>query len=358
MAFEGTGMKVAITGATGNTGTSLIRALENELRVTSIVGIARRLPELRAPKVTWRQADVVTDDLVSLFRGCDVVVHLAWLIQPSRDLKVLHATNVEGSRRVFEAAVAAGVGSLVYASSIGAYSPGPKDDSGVNESWPTEGVQSSFYSRHKAETERILDEVERANPRLRVVRLRPGLIFKREAASGIRRLFFGPLLPGKLLRRSLIPFVPDIDDLRFQVVHSYDAGEAYRLAIVKGVRGAFNVAAEPVMDPAALAELLGAKLVKVPPGALKRGADLTWRLHLQPTPSGWLDMALQVPVMDTTRARTELGWRPRFDAADAILDLMDGFQDGAGIETPPLDPRTGGPGRLRELLTRVGGSSR
>ena len=351
-------MKVAITGATGNAGTSLIRALENELRVTSIVGIARRLPELRAPKVTWRQADVVTDDLVSLFRGCDVVVHLAWLIQPSRDLKVLHATNVEGSRRVFEAAVAAGVGSLVYASSIGAYSPGPKDDAGVDESWPTEGVQSSFYSRHKAETERILDEVERANPRLRVVRLRPGLIFKREAASGIRRLFFGPLLPGKLLRRSLIPFIPDIDDLRFQVVHSYDAGEAYRLAIVKGVRGAFNVAAEPVMDPAALAELLGAKLVKVPPGALKRGADLTWRLHLQPTPSGWLDMALQVPVMDTTRARTELGWRPRFDAADAILDLMDGFQDGAGIETPPLDPRTGGPGRLRELLTRVGGTSR
>ena len=191
-----------------------------------------------------------------------------------------------------------------------------------------------------------------------MVRLRPGLIFKREAASGIRRLFFGPLLPGKLVRQSLIPFIPDIDGLRFQVVHSYDAGEAYRLAIIRGVRGAFNIAAEPMMDPAGLAELLGARLVKMPASVLRGGADVTWRLHLQPTPAGWLDMALQVPIMDTTRARTELAWKPRFDAADAILDLMDGFQDGAGIETPPLDPKTGGPGRIRELLTRVGGTSR
>ncbi|HYO60541.1 MAG TPA: NAD-dependent epimerase/dehydratase family protein, partial [Actinomycetota bacterium] len=343
------GLKVAITGATGNVGTSLIKALQNEPRVGSIVGIARRQPESRAPKVTWRPADIVTDDLVRLFEGCDVVVHLAWLIQPSRDLRILHATNVEGSRRVFEAAAAAGVPSLVYASSIGAYSPGPKDDAGVDESWPTEGVPSSFYSRHKAETESMLDRFERDNPRIRVVRLRPGLIFKRESAAEVRRLFFGPLLPGTLLRRSLIPFVPDIDELRFQVVHSLDVGEAYRLAIVKGVSGAFNVATDPVMDPARLGELLGARPVKVPARLLKIGADVTWKLRLQPTPSGWLDMALQVPVMDTTRARTELGWKPRFDAGDAILELLEGLREGAGMDTPPLDPKAGGPGRIKEL---------
>lgn len=351
-------MKVAVTGATGNVGTSLIRALQNEPRVTSIVGIARRQPEIRIPKVTWRRADVVTDDLVRVFGGCDVVVHLAWLIQPSRDLRILHATNVEGSRRVFEAAAAAGVPSLVYASSIGAYSPGPKDDAGVDESWPTEGVASSFYSRQKAETESILDAFERSNPRMRVVRLRPGLIFKRESAAEIRRLFFGPFLPGTLLRRSLIPVLPDIDALRFQVVHSYDVGEAYRLAVVKGVSGAFNVATRPVMDMKRLGELLGARPVKVPPRLLKLGADVTWKLRLQPTPSGWIDMALQVPIMDTTRARTELGWTPRFDAADAILELMEGLREGAGMDTPPLDPKAGGRGRVRELLTRVGGASR
>jgi UDP-glucose 4-epimerase len=352
------GMKVAITGATGNVGTSLIRSLQNEPRVTQIVGIARRRPAIQVPKVTWRQADVVTDDLVRVFDGCDVVVHLAWLIQPSRDLRILRATNVDGSRRVFEAAAAAGVPSLVYASSIGAYSPGPKDDAGVSESWPTEGVASSFYSRHKAETESILDAFERANPRMRVVRLRPGLIFKRESAAEVRRLFFGPLLPGSLLRRSLIPVVPDVEDLRFQVVHSYDAGEAYRLAVVKGVSGAFNVATGPVMDMKRLGDLLGARPIRVPPRLLKAGADLTWKLRLQPTPSGWVDMALEVPIMDTTRARTELGWKPRFDAGDAILELMEGLREGAGMDTPPLDPKAGGRGRVRELLTRVGGASR
>ncbi|HEX2195729.1 MAG TPA: NAD-dependent epimerase/dehydratase family protein [Actinomycetota bacterium] len=351
-------MKVAITGATGNVGTSLIRALQNDPTVGSIVGIARRQPEIRVPKVTWRRADVVTDDLVSIFQGCDVVVHLAWLIQPSRDLRILEATNVDGSRRVFEAAAAADVPSLVYASSIGAYSPGPKDDHGVDESWPTEGVPSSFYSRHKAATESLLDDFERRNPRIRVVRLRPGLIFKRESASEVRRLFFGPLLPGKLLRRNLIPFVPHVSDLRFQVVHSYDVGEAYRLAIVKGVDGAFNVATGPVMDMERLGDLLGARPISVPPRLLKIGADLTWKLRLQPTPSGWIDMALQVPIMDTTRARTELGWKPRYDAADAILDLMEGLREGSGMDTPPLNPRAGGPARVKELLTRVGGASR
>jgi nucleoside-diphosphate-sugar epimerase len=193
---------------------------------------------------------------------------------------------------------------------------------------------------------------------MRVVRLRPGLIFKRESAAEVRRLFFGPLFPGILLRRSWIPFVPDIDELRFQVVHSLDVGEAYRLAIVKGVSGAFNVATEPVMDPARLGELLGARPVKVPASVLRVGANVTWKLRLQPTPSGWLDMALQVPVMDITRARTELGWKPRFDAGDAILELMEGLREGAGMDTPPLHPKAGGRGRVRELLTRVGGTSR
>ncbi|MDQ3957150.1 MAG: NAD-dependent epimerase/dehydratase family protein [Actinomycetota bacterium] len=348
-------MRVAITGATGNVGTSLLRSLQADSGITSIVGIARRRPDLRMSKVTWQEADVVTDDLVSLFQGCDAVVHLAWLIQPSRDLDTLRAVNVEGSRRTFEAAAAAGVPALVYASSVGAYSPGPKDR-GVDETWPADGVESSFYSRHKAETESILDEVARQNPRMRVVRLRPALIFKRESASEVRRLFFGPLLPRKLMQRNLIPVIPDVEGLRFQVVHSLDIGEAYRLALVKDVRGAFNVATEPVMDMPRVADLLGAKLVPLPRGVLRTGADVTWRLHLQPTPAGWVDMALQVPIMDTTRARTELGWNPRFDAGDAILELLEGLRDGAGMDTPPLDPNAGGRFRWKELATGIGRS--
>jgi UDP-glucose 4-epimerase len=328
-------MRVVVVGATGNVGTSLVRTLSSEPAVTSVVGVARRRPEWQVPKVEWVAADVSRDDLSGPFAGADVVVHLAWLIQPSHRIDVLEATNVSGSKRVFRAAVDAGAGALVYASSIGAYSPGPKDPP-VDESWPTEGIGSSFYSRHKAATERMLDALEAEHPAMRVVRLRPGLIFKREAASGIRRLFLGRLLPPQLLRPSRLLVVPRTDRLVFQAVHTEDVAEAYRRVIVGDVRGAFNIAADPVLDPDELGRVLGARPVPVPSKLLRVGADLSWRAHVQPTPPGWVDLAVGVPVMDTTRARRELGWQPTHTSGEALLELLDALADRAFGPTPAL----------------------
>jgi UDP-glucose 4-epimerase len=353
-------MRVVVLGASGNAGTSVLAALAHEERVEEVIGVARRIPKASFEKVSWRSADISdpNTELAGLMRGADCVVHLAWLIQPSRDESITHATNVEGSQRVFEAAAKAGVPAIVYASSVGAYAPGPKDRA-VDETWPTTGIPSSFYARHKAAVERILDSFEAANPDIRVVRLRPGLIFKRSAATGIRRLFAGPLLPSPLVRRDLIALIPRHPRLVFQAVHSLDVGEAYRLAIVRDdAHGAYNVAADPVLDPPELARILGARTVPVPAKLLRAAADVTWRLRLQPTSPGWLDMGLAVPVMDTSRARNELGWNPRHSAADALLELLDGMRDGAGVQTPPLAPETSGPARVREVLTGVGRTSR
>ena len=347
-------MKVAVVGATGNVGSALLRALEHEERVREVVGIARRRPHTERPKVTWATADIATDDLEPVLAGADVVVHLAWLIQPSRDESVTRAVNVDGARRVFEAAARAGAGALVYASSVGAYSPGPKDRA-VDESWPTGGIKTSFYSRHKAEVESILDRFEAEHEHLRVVRLRPGLIFQREAASEVRRYFAGPLLPGPLVRRGLIPVVPRIDRLVFQAVHSDDVADAYRRVIAeREVRGAYNIAAEPVLDPDRLAEILHARTIPMSARVLRTLTDLTWRARLQPTPAGWLDLALGVPVMDTARARTELGWAPRRGADEALLELLDGIRHGAGAPLPPLDPEAGGRLRREEFTSGVG----
>ena len=349
-------MRIVVTGATGNVGTSLVAALGSDARVREIVGLARRLPELRSPRTTWVQADVLTAPLADLFRGADAVIHLAWLIQPSRDGALLEAVNVDGTRRVFEAAAAAGVGALVHASSIGAYSAGPVDVA-VDESWPTEGTPSSFYSRHKVAAERMLDGIEAANPELRVVRLRPALIFKREAASGIRRLFAGPLLPSPLVRPGLLPLLPLPAGLCVQGVHTADVAEAYQLvATDERARGAYNVAAEPVLDSATLARALEARAVQVPVGAVRAAADLSWRLRLQPTPAGWLDMGMAVPVMDTRRIRDELGWAPRHRADEALLELLEGIRQFAGAPTPPLEPRSGGLLRWREFASGVGRS--
>ncbi|MGN6586025.1 MAG: NAD-dependent epimerase/dehydratase family protein [Solirubrobacterales bacterium] len=346
-------MRVVVTGASGNVGTSVLEALGAEPQVTEIVGLARRVPEVEMPKVEWVGADVTRDALEPIFAGADAVVHLAWAIQPSRDESVTERINVEGSRRVFEATAAAKVPALVHASSVGAYSPGPKKRQ-VDESWPVEGIKTSFYSRHKAACESLLDELERRAPELRIVRLRPGLIFKAEAASEIRRLFAGPFVPGFLVRKQLIPLIPRVPRLRFQAVHSRDVGEAYRQAVVRDVHGAFNVAAEPEIGVEELCELFGARSFPLPAGALRGAAQLTWKLRLQPSPPGWIDLALGVPMMDTTRAREELGWEPTVASLDALDELLAGMRHAEGGPTPPLEPAAGGPMRVRELATGVG----
>ena len=347
-------MRIVVTGATGNVGTSLLEALVQDDEVDSVLGIARRLPQLTLPKVQWEAADVIQAPLADLFEGADAVIHLAWLIQPSHDREALRTTNVEGSGRVFDAVARARVPALVYASSVGAYSPGPKDTA-VDESWPTEGISTSFYAADKAAVEGLLDSFERAHPSVRVVRLRPGLIFKSTAGTEIRRLFAGPLVPRAAFRPAAIPFLPLPARLRFQAVHADDVAEAYRLAIVGSATGAFNIAAEPVLDSELLAQIVDARPVQVPAAVIRTLAAASWRVRLQPTPPGWFDLALSVPIMDVARAKRELGWSPRRGADDALEELLEGMRRGQGARTPPLDPASSGRLRANEFRTGIGG---
>jgi UDP-glucose 4-epimerase len=346
-------MRIVVVGATGNVGTSVLSALAEEPDVDTVLGVARRIPKLAFAKTDWVAADVVQSDLATLFRGADVVIHLAWLIQPGRDEAVTRAVNVDGSRRVFAAVKEAAVPALVYASSVGAYAPGPKRR--VDESWPTTGIATSFYSRHKAQVERLLDDFERDSPEIRVVRLRPALIFKRDAASEIRRLFVGPFLPSRLVREGLLPVLPLPRRLAVQAVHSLDVGDAYRLAALDdAAHGAFNIAAEPVLDATEFARVLGTRSVAIPERALRAAAAATYWMRLQPSEPGWVDLGLETPLLETERARVELGWTPRHDAREALRELVQGMHDRSGIDTPPLAPDAGGPMRARELLTGVG----
>jgi nucleoside-diphosphate-sugar epimerase len=347
-------VRVVVVGASGNVGTSVVEALAAEPEVTDVVGLARRRPAWEAPKTTWVEADVAADALVPHFRGAGAVIHLAWLFQPTHRPDVTWRANAVGSARLFQAVAEAHVPVLIYASSVGAYSPGPKDEPGVDETWPTHGFPLAAYSREKAYVERLLDTLEAQHPGIRVVRMRPGFIFKRESASEQRRLFAGPLLPGRLLRPGLIPVLPDVPNLRFQALHTADAAQAYRLALTLPVSGAFNLAAEPVVDGSRLAELLGARLQRVPAGALRVSLAAAWHLHLTPASPHLFELALALPVLNTRRAREELGWVPAHTSLDALSEFLQGLREGAGMETPPLDPRSGGPLRVREVLTATG----
>jgi nucleoside-diphosphate-sugar epimerase len=150
--------------------------------------------------------------------------------------------------------------------------------------------------------------------------------------------------------------VPDVKNLRFQAVHTDDVAEAYRLAAVGDARGPFNIAADPILGPPELADLFSARRLNLPPRLLRAITDVSWRLRLQPTPAGWIDMGLQTPLLDSTRARSELGWQPRHSSKHALVELLDGLREGTGFDTPPLSPETSGPLRSGEFGTGIGKS--
>lgn len=328
-------MRIVVTGASGNAGTALLLELgasgEHEL-----VGVSRRRPP-DAPPYSW--ADWVCTDiggpgaaeaLREAFAGADAVVHLAWLLQPQRDREVMRRVNQDGTAAVVDAAVRAGVAHLVHQSSVGTYAPG--HGKVVDETWPATGVQTSMYSRDKAAAERI---VSRAEDKLVVTRVRPGIIVQDAAASEVARYFLGPLIPNLLVRRSLLRFAPFPDALAFQAVHADDVASAIHLILREQAGGAFNVAAEPVIDRDVYREVFGGVGPPVAPRILRAAASATWHAHLQQTEPGWIDLAAQVPTMDVGRLRA-LGWSARKDAGEALGSFVDAIARSAGRPGPLL----------------------
>lgn len=343
-------MRVAVVGASGNAGTALLRRFSADATITSVVGVARRAPSGTLPPpydvAEWVACDIgrpgpdapVLDRLTEAFAGADAVVHLAWLIQPTHMREALRLTNVEGTRRVIEAVRRVGVPQLVVASSVGAYSPSP-DDVLRAEDWPTEGIRSSQYSVDKAAVERLLDEAEALQPDLVVSRMRPGLIFQRDAGAQITRYFLGRLFPARMLAEEL-PSLPWPTGLRLQAVHADDVAAAYREVVVRRMRGAFNIAADGVLHGQDVADLLaGGRLLDVSPSLARTAVAAAWHTHAVPVSPGWVDLALQIPLMDTSRARRLLGWAPTIEAPRVLREMVDGIAHGVGGGSPPLRPR-------------------
>jgi nucleoside-diphosphate-sugar epimerase len=221
---------------------------------------------------------------------------------------------------------------------VGAYSPGPKDHA-VDESWPTHGWPDAAYCREKAYLERALDTFEREHSAVRVVRMRPAFLFKRESASEQRRIFGGRFLPGPLARPEMLPFLPDVPGLRVQALHTDDAAAAYRLALRSDVRGAFNIAGEPPVDAQLLGEMLGVRPRRLPRTAARSAIAAAWGLHLLPASPHLFDAVLRLPLMDCTRARVELGWRPEHTAPEVLEEFLLGMRQGEGERTAPMRGR-------------------
>ncbi|MET0699088.1 MAG: NAD-dependent epimerase/dehydratase family protein [Mycobacterium sp.] len=342
-------MRVVITGASGNVGTALLRALPPEY---DVVGVVRRPPEPQDvyQRVEWHSLDLTAPDVIADLRqvveGADVIVHLAWGFQPTRDTAYLTTLGVGGTSAVLQAAQSSSVGQLVHMSSVGTYAPGSYGKP-VDESWPTTGIQTSAYSRDKSAAEALLDEYERqlGGDAITIARMRPGFIVQRAAASGLMR--YG--LPGYVPMQAVpwLPVLPLDRNLCIPLIHADDVADAIVRVIDQRAGGPFNLAAEPPLGRDDVAAALGARPVHIPSRVLGALVDVSWRARLQHIDRGWLDLAFAVPLLDCARARNELGWAPQWTATAALADLLDGVAHQAHAGSPPLRQRS-----LLDLLRR------
>ena len=344
-------MRVVVTGASGNVGSAVVERLV--AAGADVVGVCRREHDWRPVRTEWAFVDVATGDLTSVFAGAEAVVHLAWLFQPTRRPEVTWQSNVEGSRRVLEAAGQAGVPTLVVASSVGAYSPRESLDP-VDESWPTHGVPLAAYSREKAYVERLMDVFEAEHPTVRLVRMRPAFIFQERSALEQRRLFLGPLVPQAFLRPGRVPLLPLPASFRLQAVHARDVADAYAAAVTGSAQGPFNLASAPILDPQSLARLMHSRWVPTPARLVRQGVSAAFHARLAPAAPELFDLAMSIPMMDSSRAHQELGWSARFSSEETLQSFFDGLAHSPDIATPPLAPSTSGPARTHEVATGEG----
>jgi UDP-glucose 4-epimerase len=324
-------LTVAVTGPTGDIGRSLLRALEKSRDVGRIAAMARSPFDPAAEglrKTEYRQADVLDQDAVrEVIDGADVVVHLAFVIMGN--LEETTSVNLQGSRNVFGAAIDAGAARLVYASSVAAYGFHADNPSPLTEDLEARGTQRHYYSAQKAELELTLRQLlEGASTEAYV--FRPCIVAGPDALALVESIPYLQLsdkLPSAVLRAlefmpALKPVIPD-PGVPFQLVHHDDVATALRAAVLgRGEPGIYNLAGEGTLTMSDLADALGWYSVPVPDLAMAGAAELVARLPFVPAEAQWIE-SLRTPVlMDTTRARKLLGWRPRHDARETLDQMV------------------------------------
>ena len=327
-------LTVAVTGPTGTFGFGLMPLLQDDPRITKIVGIARRPfdpAEHGWDKMEYRQGDVRDQEaLEEAFAGADVVVHLAFMITGNAARETIRAINVDGTLNVFRAAVAAGAQRFVYASSVAAYGWFPDNPVGMDEGWPVRPASRLFYGQEKAELEQLLEVEADSHPEIELYLLRPPIVLGPHAVGGKAILpkpldTLGTQLL-RLIRDGRLPIPTPSPRLPVQFIHEDDVGQAFVRCITReGPAGAYNITGDGVLTGDEVIRELGLSPIPLP----AKPAHLAARtLAKVPTPpfvppaTEWVEPLSHPSIMDASKAKEELGWEPKYTSLEALRDTL------------------------------------
>lgn len=312
---------IAVTGASGLVGSSLLRVLGDDPTVTRIVAIDVREPSRRARTLEFHRADIAHSELEPLLRGCEVLVHLASIVDPVPDEALMARVNVDGTRRVLAAAAAVGVRKVVRVSPATVYGAWPNNPVPLTEDAPLRPNSAFVPAVHAAEIERLLAEWRQEHPDVVVTTLRSAPVLGPAAERLPSRMLLGR--PPLAVRGAAPPV---------QAVHLDDLVAALVHVVHNDHPGVFNVAADGWLESTAARALLPRRPIALPAEALERALDLTWRTGLSDVPPGVVPYLMHPWVVANDRLRAT-GWAPRHTNEEAIADGL------AALGPPPSRAR-------------------
>ncbi len=303
--------KVAVTGGSGHFGSNVVALLLEDPEIEKVLCLDVVPPKITHDKLEFAKADVRNEaGLRQLFEGIDTIVHLAFLIARYRPKELYESINIEGSKNVCRAALAAGVTQLVYASSVAAYGLVRSHPVPIVEDSPRVHQPDFSYNDAKWRVEHFMDEFEQQHPRPIITRMRMVT-----ALGPGQKSFIGSLLAKG--------YIPSTSDVPWGVVWEEDVADALVLALKKRARGAFNLSSDDSMSAKELARATGMRSLRFPRWlgvAVSHLSGLGEKLGLgNAIDPAWMKYSNAILVLSSERAVNELGWQRRCATA---VDVM------------------------------------
>lgn len=296
-------MKVLVTGSASGLAQALLPRLLADPQIDLVLGVDRHQCRFEHEQFVQVLLDLHTPLLGRVVQGMDAVIHLcaAGYAEPDpgeRDSAL--AGMLRDTQNLCALAASAGVRRIVHLSSALVYDPRTDGRGGIQESHARRAPENCVVIQALQALEDWLDDFEPQHPGMRVVRLRPHWVIGPKTASLLKRFLKGRYYPRLEAPQPLL-----------QCVHEDDVAEALRLSLADPVSGAMNLACADAVPLDRLVRLAHWIALPMPANLVAR--------RLERAEAGCFEALRQPLVLDSSRARTQLGWHPRHDSVQAVL---------------------------------------
>lgn len=308
--------KVAVTGAHGFIGGEVLRHLERDRRYYKLLAVDIRKPDGPLQRTEFHKLDLTMpaadNALLQLLREnqVDTVLHAAFLSAPAHNPTWAHELESIGTMHVLNACRGCPVRRLVLWSQTLVYGPSPKHPNYLTEEHEPHGLPRSGFVSDKLEAERQVKRFARESPEIAVTILRTATMLGPTVRNFATRFFERPVCPILLGHDPLLQFL-----------HERDAVDAFLLALDGDATGIFNLAADGVLPYSTVLAMLGRVPLPLPLALARPLGQLLWATQLFDVPPDFLDFLRFLCVVDASKAKSVLGFRPRYDIRATIEDL-------------------------------------